>query len=59
LKIRTRFKTTDALEYALAEQCPSEERDVVEAACRRFIRHGECIEIEIDTEAGTAVVLPC
>jgi len=57
MKIKVTFKTPDALDYAL-DGVPEEEREAVEEKCAKWFRYGECVTIEVDTDAGTAVVLP-
>lgn len=57
MKIKVTFKTPDALDYAL-EGVPEEGRDFAREQCARWIRFDECVTIEVDTNAGTAVVLP-
>lgn len=71
MRIRLGFKTPDVVEYAVNDAVESEmskdgigpDVDPVELkyeatkACEKFIRYGECVTIEIDTDTGTAEVL--
>ncbi|MHC4649006.1 MAG: hypothetical protein ACYTBJ_26425 [Planctomycetota bacterium] len=56
MKITVTFKTPDVLEYAL-EDVPEEDRDMVEDKCRRWVKHGEYVTIQIDIENDTATVI--
>jgi hypothetical protein len=74
MKFRVSFKTPDVLADALArvaydpdcdcvdcdrleEQAAYDRASVEEIACK-FIKYGEVITIEFDTEQGTATVVP-
>jgi len=74
MKIRLGFKTPDVVEYAVREAVEQEmakvkdghEDDVdaddlkyeAEQACKKFVKYGECITVEVDTDTGEAKVLP-
>jgi hypothetical protein len=71
MKIRIGFKTPDAVEEAVRDAVESEmSKDDIgpdvdpadlkyeaTAACDKFVKWGECVTIEIDTETGKAEVL--
>lgn len=64
MTIEITFKTPDALEDAVDREIPytgeEENEDAREALrhfLRRYIKFGECVRVEFDTEAGTARVL--
>lgn len=50
------FKTPDVLFYAFGD-LPEEDRETFTATAEKFIRHGEIIQVEIDTEKETCVVV--
>lgn len=63
------MKHPDALEYGiwdvLKEKFPEKKRadledeyDEIFGACSKWFRGGEYVTLQIDTEAGTAIVLP-
>ena len=54
MKVRLSFKTSDVADYAL-EGLDDDERAEAEAAIEKFVEYGECLTVEIDTEAGTCV----
>jgi len=66
VKIRIPFKTPDAVEFALAEAtsdiCDQDLRhdfqDRYSDTIDKFVKYGECITIEFDTDLGTATVVP-
>lgn len=69
VKILLGFKTPDVLDDAIVEaiSCEATQPDDFERAaleeelkqaCRKFVKHGEYCTIEIDTETGTAEVIP-
>ena len=73
MKFRATMKDSDALheaigEAALATDLPldEDEREAVLSvrekkladACRRWFEYGECLTVEVDTDAGTCVVVP-
>ena len=57
MKFRVRFKTPDALFYAIQE-LEEEDRYIAETLAEQFISQGEFVTIELDTEKQTATVLP-
>ena len=57
MKIRLDFKTPDVVDYAL-DGLTEDEQAEVKSACKKFVEYGECVIIEIDTEKGTAEVIP-
>lgn len=56
-KIKISFKTPDAMFYA-EEDMSEEDKVKFEAIAKKFIEYGECLTVEIDTDAGTCVVVP-
>lgn len=72
MKLQVVFKTPDAVEAAMEDaehncdgpnscpDCETEEWALYEAKLltKKFVRHGEYITVEFDTEAGTATVVP-
>jgi hypothetical protein len=60
LKVRVLFKTPDAVSTALEDLQGIREtdRDGAIKTISRFVRYGEIVTIEFDTDAGTATVLP-
>jgi len=57
MKITISFKTPDAVEYAL-ENLSEDEKKSVESLIETWVEYGECLTVEVDTEAKTCVVLP-
>lgn len=58
MKILLTFKTPDVLWQALKDCCYNEEdRAEAERVCSKFVKYGEYIRIEVDTDTGTAKVL--
>ena len=63
-KIRVMFKTPDVVDMAIQEAIGSgtdeltEMREQIEEALSKFVRWGEQITVEFDTEVGTATVIP-
>lgn len=61
MKFTVTFKTPDALERALDDAFPLEVRAANMREARKFaeryVKYGECISVEFDTETGTAKVL--
>lgn len=51
------FKTPDAVDYAV-EDLSEEEQDIAKQFARKFVEYGENLQVEFDTEKGTATVLP-
>lgn len=56
MKVIVRFKTPDALYYALEGQ-EEEDKAAIKKVAEKYISYGECISIEFDTETGEARVL--
>jgi len=62
--IRVVFKTPDVVDMAIQEAIGSgtdeltEMREQIEEALSKFVRWGEQITVEFDTEVGTATVIP-
>lgn len=66
--IKLTFKTPDVVDEAAADvalqEAPSDVdaqfdvREEVREACKPWVQYGEYCTIEIDSEAGTATVLP-
>ena len=60
MKIRLVFKTPDVIEAFVNEQDirdVDEKQDIAEA-CKPWVKYGECITVEIDTDKHTCVVVP-
>jgi hypothetical protein len=57
VKFRVTFKTPDVMDYAL-QDIPEDEQDAAKAVSKNFIKYGEYLTVEIDTEAGTCVGIP-
>lgn len=57
MKVRLTFKTPDVLDYALEDIQDEDQRAEVEDICNQFIKYGEYLYVEIDTERETATVL--
>lgn len=65
MKVRVMMKTPDALDYGLAEAFADVERgeernaqwDIAKTVCEKFLKYGECLTVEIDTEAETCTVV--
>lgn len=60
MKIRLSFKTPDVIGSTLEHMDihdPDEKMDIADA-CKKFVKYGEYLTVEIDTQTGTAVVLP-
>ena len=69
MKIRLSFKCPDAVDTALEEEFGNSDPDKVsedqvdnlvaaKAVCDKFIKYGEYVSIEMDTETGSATVVP-
>jgi hypothetical protein len=54
---RIGFKTPDAVDYA-TEDVPEEEMQAVKSVIAKWVKYGECITVEVDTEKETCTVLP-
>lgn len=57
MKFSITFKTPDAIDYAVDEHGQEHEEEIKETA-RKFVRWGELITVEFDTETQSATVLP-
>lgn len=57
MKFTVTFKTPDATHYAM-ENIPEDQQDEAEALLKKFVKYDEYVNIEFDTEAGTATVKP-
>ncbi len=57
MKIRLDFKTSDVVFYALQDIDDPEEKEKAEVAIAQFVRYGENVSIEIDTETNEAKVM--
>lgn len=58
MKIPIVFKMTDAAVYQALQDVPENQKDYAEEVIHRFIRWGEYVTIEVDTETKTAIVVP-
>lgn len=67
MKVRLSFKTPDVIDYAIEDLLldPNNDPDTnieqinkVKTTCDKWVKYGECITVEIDTEDNTCVVLP-
>jgi hypothetical protein len=56
MKFQVTFKCPDALFNAL-QDLDSEKKEQAKELAERFIQYDECVEVEFDTEKGTATVL--
>jgi len=56
MKTKITFKTPDALFYAIQDLSP-DDRELVEPIAKKFIKYGEIITVEIDTEKETCTVV--
>ena len=56
-KIHVGFKTPDAAYYALQDIQDEEKREEAEAIIDKYVKYGECLTVEFDTETGEAKVL--
>lgn len=57
MKVNLTFKMPDAVYQAL-QDLSEEERDHAETVINKFVKWGEVVEIEVDIDAETAIVLP-
>lgn len=57
MKVNFIFKMPDAVYQAL-QDLPEEERERAETVINKFVKWGEVVEIEVDIDAETAIVLP-
>jgi len=56
MKITISFKTPDAVEYAL-ETLSEDEKAEANELIKNWVEYGECLSVEVDTEAKTCIVL--
>lgn len=54
----SQVKAIEGLDEDERESLIQSKADKLTAAARKWFRYGECVTIEIDTEAGTATVIP-
>jgi hypothetical protein len=60
MKIRVNFKTPDVLydiESELDNAATEAERVAMENTIYQFVKYGECVRVEFDSDKGTATVL--
>ena len=57
MKVVLSFKTPDVLDDAIEDLSPKEQT-MVKRVARKFVEFDEYVYIEIDTDTGTAIVLP-
>lgn len=55
--IQLTFKTPDVIDYAVEDIEEEDEQADVRNACEKWVKYGEYVTIEIDTDKGTATVL--
>jgi hypothetical protein len=59
MKIRISMKTPDCIDNAMHELAISDrEVDDIRRISKKFFRYDECVELEIDTETETCIVVP-
>jgi hypothetical protein len=59
MKIRISMKTPDCIDRAIDELEPSDhEAEDIRRISKRFFRYEEYVELEIDTETETCIVVP-
>ena len=60
MKIRLTMKSPDVAYYGLQDAGidPNEVPDDIQDALDKWVRYGEYVTIEIDTETGEAIVIP-
>ncbi len=56
MKYFIHFKTPDAVFYA-TEDMNDDDKSEAQRVAALFVKYGECIKVEIDTDAETATVL--
>jgi len=65
MKVRITMKNPDALMYAVNdaiediedEEKREEKREEIEAECKKWMKYGEYLVVEVDTETGTCEVI--
>ena len=59
MKFSITFKTPDAVEEAIYDHTYDDNKqEEMRALTDKFVRYGELITVEFDTETGTATVVP-
>jgi hypothetical protein len=58
MKTRISFKTPDVVDYAVEDCVDEEDKEFLTEFLSQWIKDGEYVSLEFDTEKGTAVVLP-
>lgn len=59
MKIRISMKTPDCIDHAISEEEPSNtEEKAIRRIAKKFFRYDECVDLEIDTERETCIVVP-
>lgn len=58
MKVRLSFKTPDVVDDAAKDIKDEDERAKFKMLAGTFFEYGEYVEIEVDTETGTARVVP-
>ena len=58
MKLTLSFKTPDVADYALEDIEDEDQKDEAQEAIDKWVKYGECLNVEIDTETGEARVLP-
>jgi hypothetical protein len=57
--IRREVAKIEGLDAREREAVEEERREKVGSLCARWFEYGEYLTVQIDTEAGTCVVVPC
>ena len=57
MKVRLTFKSPDVVFHA-TEGMSDEDRQEAEAACEKWVKYGEYLTVDIDTETGECVPIP-
>lgn len=59
MKIRLTFKTPDVVEDAMeGQEYTDEQKAAIASVCRKYVEYGEYVTISLDTDTGTAKVVP-
>lgn len=58
MKIRLTFKTPDVVDSVLQAYADEDVRAEIQAAARKWVDFDEYLTVELDTQAGTCVVVP-
>lgn len=59
MQVSLTFKTPNAVEMALIDVEDEDERNTLRSLVEEYVRYGELITVEFDTEARSAKVLRC